>query len=174
MKSLVFSLIALLLLGSQARAASKEDLYDTMRLIDSELSYYNQSPEALAFAQSRLSEALSALRGGPALDPQACLDFAFNEYRLDGYSNSVSLERGKAFCDQLAGQGSGLRLAEYLYKIVRQDGYSRVVSLQISLELSAKTKESKLSCIDSAFSRYRSDGLSRRRALEKAVELCGS
>lgn len=163
-----------LLVGINAQAASKSEVWDLLQRIDNEIRYYNQDAATLEQVKMDLLNALSALRGGnnPRPSPQSCLDFAYEEYRKDGYSNSTSMEKARKFCQSMSNQNSELQVVQYMYEILRRDGYSVSTSLDSTLTFAKNVDLAGLDCVKSAFPRYRQDGYSGKTSLEKAVGFC--
>lgn len=173
MKTLITLLVGIVAFtATNASAASKADVWELLQRIDGELRYYNQSPEELDQVQARLEEALRVLRKGPIADPEACTDFAYGEYKKDGYSNSVSLEKARTFCNRVSENGTSLAVINFFYENLKKDGYSIATALQHTLDLSANVTEQSLSCVRTAFERYSQDGYSKRTSLQKSVDFC--
>ncbi len=171
MKKVVLTLCALFF-AVNAQAASKSELAVLIERIDNELRYYNQTPEALEVAKEKLEDALIALRGIAPVDPQACIDFAYNEFRRDGYSNTTSLNKAKETCTNMETQGTTLDILSYFYTKIKADGYSVPSSFDYSMNLSRGLVSSQMNCIDSTYGRYKLDGYSVKSSLEKAVNFC--
>jgi hypothetical protein len=167
---------ALLVFGASfagnAQAASKSDIWNLLQHIDNELRYYDQSSSALDRAQEKLQEALAELRGMPGGSPQECLDYIFNEYRKDGYSNSISMERSKDFCAQMNATPVTMGVLRFFYENLRSDGYAVSIALNQAMEMARNVGESQLPCLRSAFDRYRGDGYGARIALQMSVDYC--
>ena len=172
----VFSMLLVsltLLTGINAQAASKSEIWDLLQRVDNEIRYYNQDPATLDQVKMNLENALTALRGSnPNPAPQSCLDFAFEEFRKDGYSNSISMDKSKNFCQSMSNQNTDLEVVKYMYSILRRDGYSASTSFDYSLTLGKNVDLSALECVKNAFPRYRQDGYSGKTSLEKAVGFC--
>lgn len=172
----IFSIVTLglLMLGMTAQAASKSEVWDLLQRIDSEIRYYNQDAATLDQVKMDLENALSALRRGsnPAPAPRGCLDFAFEEYRKDGFSNTHAMDKSKNFCQSMNNQNIELQVVQYMYEILRRDGYSVSTSLDISLTYAKNVELDGLDCVKHAFPRYRQDGYSGKTSLEKAVGFC--
>ncbi|MCO5141983.1 MAG: hypothetical protein M9962_02710 [Oligoflexia bacterium] len=171
----LFAIGALLLTSflpaSFANAANKADLYDLLNRIDLELRYYDQNPAILDSVKFDLEKALSTLRG-EVVNPRECMDFAYESYRKDGYSNSSSLEKAKTYCSQARSLGASIEVIKYFYAGLTKDGYSNSSSLTKALEMSHNLSERDLGCIDEAYNRYKADGYSNRSALEKSADFC--
>lgn len=173
MKTILMLIVALTTLsGSLANAASKADVWDLLQRIDGELRYYNQSPESLNQVHGRLEEALRILRGSPIANPQACSDFAYGEYKKEGFSNATAMDKARVFCSKVSEAGTTLVVINFFYENLKKDGYSNSTSLQHSIELGAKVSEQKLGCVRTAFERYSQDGFSKRTSLQRAVDFC--
>lgn len=164
--------ILMMILGVNASAASKGEIWDLLQRVDSELRLYNQSPETLEQVKGKLQDALQVLRSGPVANPRECMDFAFGEYQKDGFSNGTSLEKSKVFCDRLVGADTTLNVMKYFYGVIKLDGFSSSTSLDQSWMLGKTVTERALPCVQSSYERYARDGFSHRTSLEKAVAIC--
>lgn len=154
------------------QAADKRELYDIMNRIDSELRYYDQTPEQLSAAKASLEEALGALRnsgGGPS---QACVDFAYGVYTGDGYSSSYALEQAGSFCRGIAEKKAELNIVKFCYEKYREDGYAGAYSLEQAGSLAFGLRAGQLGCIRTAYDRYKNDGYSGSYSIEHAVDFC--
>jgi hypothetical protein len=167
-----FLALMLLFVSSNVRAADKAEIWDLMQRIDSELRYYDQSPNQLNQAKARLEEALRLLRGGNAQDPNECLNFAIEEYLKDGFSQATAMQKAKSLCSNIEKNGLSFAVVNYFYQQLKQDGYSVSSAFQVSSELARNLLESSLSCIKPAYERYKKDGFSNRTALNNAVNFC--
>lgn len=167
--------IYLLILGIFAQAspaADKNQIWDLLARIDSELRLYDQQPRQLEQAKVRLEEALRILRQGEGANPNNCLTFATEEYVKDGYSNSAAMQKSKALCNQINRDGTSLEIVQFIHSVLKQDGYSTAASLQLSADIGKGVQERSLECIQPAFERYQKDGFSGRASINKAVEFC--
>lgn len=165
-------LVILALWGQSAMAADKNEIWDLLTRIDSELRLYDQQPRQLEQAKIRLEEALRILRQGSGTDPNNCLTYVTDEYVKSGFSNSAAMQKAKSFCTQLNADGTSLSVVQFFHIALKKDGYSVSASLQIASETAKGLVERDLDCIQPAFDRYRKDGYSSRVALTKSVDFC--
>jgi hypothetical protein len=171
MRKFLFVLMSLFV-SSSALAADKSEIWDILQRIDSELRYYDQSPNQLDQTKVRLEEVLRLLRGGNSQDPNQCLNFAIEEFVKDGFSQSTAMQKAKSLCSDMERNGSAFAVVNYFYLLLKQDGYSVTSAFQISSDLAKNLPESSLSCVKPAFERYKKDGFSNRTALNNAVNFC--
>jgi hypothetical protein len=169
-----FIIMMLLVLTPNVQAAEKSEVWDLLQRIDSELRYYEQTPRQLDEAKIRLEEVLRILRQGGVVDPNACLDFAIDEYVRDGFSNTSAMQRAKSLCSQMERDRTALAVVRYFYTLLKADGYSGATSLQIAADTGRGMQERKLECIQPAYDRYKQDGFSNRTALTRAIDFCKS
>lgn len=173
MRKLMTVLVATFaLFASNAQAASKSDVWELLQRIDSELRHYDQSPRDLDLAMQKLEEALDVLRGRPSPRPDECLDFAFNEYVKDGYSNSLSMDKARAFCMKVNNSGMTMPVVLFFFNNLKQDGYNTGVALDNTIAIGGNVTERDLPCVEKAYGRYRKDGYGARLSLQKSVEFC--
>ena len=173
MRKMMTVLVALIaIFASNAQAASKSDVWELLQRIDSELRHYDQSPRDLDFTVQKLEEALEILRGQPSPSPDECQDFAFNEYLKDGYSNSLSMEKARAFCMKVNNSGMTMPVVLFFYNNLKTDGYNTGVALDNALAIGGGVTERDLPCVEKAYGRYRKDGYGARLSLQKSVAFC--
>lgn len=175
MKTVLFIMVGLVA-TLNSFAASKNDIWELLQKIDNEVRYYEQNPEVLASTKLHLEAALAALRGRPvpAPRPNECVDFAFNEYRKDNFSNAQSLERAKSFCQVVTKDKIDMEVVHFVYDVLRADNYSASSSFDQTLTLGAAISYRQLGCVRDTFERYRQDGYSGRTSLEKSISFCRS
>src|SRR6218665_165798 len=145
---------AFALFASNAQAASKSDVWELLQRIDSELRHYDQSPRDLDRAMQKLEEALEILRGRTSPSPDQCLDFAFNEYVKDGYSNSLSMDKARAFCTKMSNSRMTMPVLLFFFNNLKQDGYNTGVALDNAIAIGGNVTERDLPCVEKAFDRY--------------------
>lgn len=173
MRKLMTLLVATFaIFASNAQAAAKSDVWELLQRIDSELRYYDQSPRDLDLAMKKLEEALDILRGRQGSRPDDCLDFAYNEYVKDGYSNSISMERSRAFCNKVSNSGMTMPVVLFFFNNLKQDGYNTGVALDNTIAIGGRVAEQDLPCVEKAYGRYRKDGYGARLSLQKSVQFC--
>jgi hypothetical protein len=120
----------------------------------------------------KLGEALDILRGRPGSRPDACLDFAYNEFVKDGYSNSLSMEKARAFCTKASNSGMTMPVVLFFFNNLKQDGYNTGVAFDNAIAIGGNVTERDLPCVEKAFDRYRGDGYGARLSLQKSVQFC--
>lgn len=163
---------AFALFASNAQAASKSDVWELLQRIDSELRHYDQSPRDLDLAVRKLQEALDVLRGRDNPSPDQCLDFAYEEYVKDGYSNSISMEKARNFCTKVSNSSMTMPVVRFFYENLKQDGYNTGVALDNAIAIGGNVTERDLPCVEKAYGRYRADGYGARLSLQKSVQFC--
>jgi hypothetical protein len=173
MRKLMTALVAMFaIFASNAQAASKSDVWELLQRIDSELRHYDQSPRDLDLAMRKLEEALDILRGRTSPNPDQCLDFAYDEYVKDGYSNSISMEKARSFCMKVGNSRMTMPVVLFFYQNLKQDGYNTGVALDNAIAIGGNVTEQDLPCVEKAFGRYRSEGYGARLSLQKSVQFC--
>lgn len=154
-----------------AEASSKGEIWRLMDNIDLELRNGPSNVDDLELVAQHLKDALSVLRSG-AQRPQECLDFSFEQYKKDGFSNGASMDKSKEYCGEVKIKGAEIRVLKEFFSLLKPDGYSNLTCLNLSLQIGERIAERDLPCVRSAHGKYRADGYSNRTSLEKAVNYC--
>lgn len=169
--ALVFTVLLTTTFSLEADASSKSEIWRLMDKIDLELRNGQTSGEDLEQVAQHLEEALAILRSG-SQRPQECLDFSFEQYKKDGFSNGTAMDKSKEYCSEVRMKGISLLVIKEFFSLLRPDGYSYATALSLSQQIAEGVVERDLNCVKSAHARYRADGFSYRTSLEKAVGYC--
>ena len=110
-----FLVVLSLVLGFSAFSASKLELRETMQAINSELRFYEQTPETLSKALFELKDALDILRKNDDGDEAECIKTIYDIY-FKSYDSGTAMDKSKIACDKIADVEVTMALYEYAFR----------------------------------------------------------